>query len=379
MDGFIADYLGEKLTTLRRSVAVLSGSSALFTYRGASLHAESFFEKAGASVYALGSGVAIYIFWHMAFKVVPRLKTPVEKALGLAVVMLGCLMIIPLSSALNTAGIAGEDALETHAQRTIAGYEEIVGDRYDQGRLIESIIPDLKLEAARLRASAKAELEKGVYTGRPGPGAVEETLNGMALRLDGLREEIEAHLAKSKTLAQSASGELDVMRKIVTADKPLTIRTRDLGKRADSLRTMLTEMSSMGLAESSQRLLEALPREVERQAKFSANPKTAKSQEKALERLQEDVARTTEIIGKFVAKITAMPTASIPALERLSPVAAVIMYARDYISYWAGGIALDMAPLAILLFLMLALAAKSEADLKQATLTRLPQLGTRFG
>lgn len=363
MKQLIAAYQKDDLGTFMKMLAVLAAASALFTYSGASLDAETFLGKARATVLAIGGATAIYMFWKIALRVVPEMRSPKQKTIALSIVGLGCSLIFWLSSAFNVAGLAGEEALELHLSRYVAGLEDAVDAQFRHALLIESVAADIRVEIARYEAAAEDEFKSGTYSGSNGPGAVVNALGGIKGRLLSLRDEADnfiASLGKHRTQAQTR---LETIRKIATSGKPLLRRMRDIATESDLLRSDLAQMDARNMAESVSRTLEALPREVTLHASFSKNSNVAQRQKRALEHVREDIEQSAGVLGAFISSATTSAPPGVKAFEKVSAVRAVVIHWENYLPFWAGGIALDIAPLALVVFLMIAMNTKSKAEL----------------
>jgi len=363
MNKLIANYLKGDLGVTTPILAVLAAASALFTYSGASIGAESFLEKSRATVFALGGASAIYLFWMIVLWVVPNMKTLWQKTLTLMIVGLGCVLIFWLSSAFNVAGLAGKDALELHQSRYVGGLEDSLGAQFKHALIIEGVAADIRIEIARYKAAAEDEFKNGTYSGTPGPAAVVDALNAIKGRLEALRNEADGFVQAVEARRTQAGVRLEKIRKIAFSNKPLPRRMRDIAKESDLLRSALARMDAKNLAESVKRTLEALPREIALQARFSKDAEMARRQREALARVGADVEQSARTLGAFIEKATEGAPAGIRAFEKISAVRAVVTYWENYIPFWAGSISLDIAPLAVVVFMLIAMNTKTPAEL----------------
>ena len=363
MKKILARYLNNDLGIVTHILFVIAAASGLFTFNGASLDAVTFAEKARASVFALAGASAIFLFWHYVISILPGLTKAWERALALIITLLWCVLIFFLSSAFNVAGLAGREALELHVSRHVSGIETTLDDQFRESLLIEGVMSDLRIEIERYKEAAKQESDNGIYSGIAGPGAVVNALNGIRGRLSDLLDEAEEFTKKTEALSTSAMTRLETIRKIASSGNPLPRRMRDMAKESDHLRADLAQMDARNFAESITRTLDALPREVDMQTNLSANAENARRQKAALDKVREDVAASAAVLGAFIDKATALPPPQIEAFEKISAVRAVGLYWQNYIPFWAGGVALDIAPLAVVLFLMIGMASRPNEEL----------------
>ncbi|MEO1660115.1 MAG: hypothetical protein AAFR51_03945 [Pseudomonadota bacterium] len=338
-------------------------ATAFFSFRGVSLDALTFMQKAGASVFAIASGMAIYMIWHTVLNTLPQLQRKKDKVLASITLGVCCVLIFWLSSAFNVAGLAGKDAREVHLARYVAELEQSTSEGFESAQLIRGLLPDLRQEAAAYSSRKDLEFSQGIYSGGPGPGAVHSALSGIEGRLLSLVDEAERYSTQSEALNTSVKQRMDQVREIRTSTRPYAIRFRDIGGEVEQIRSDLAKMEVQVFAGSVKRTLENLPREVDVQANYSANVDVAKRQRTALDRVRADISQTTKVLAEFIQQANDASVGHIEALEPISAVKAVVIYADNYPAHWAGGIALDLAPLAIVIFTMIALGEKKPEEL----------------
>ena len=97
MEKLIADYVAGRTALITRLLFIIAASSALFTFKGASIDAEGFSDVAQASVFAIAGGAAIFGFWHVILKIIPRLSTPGSRTLAYSLSIPFLLLIVCLS------------------------------------------------------------------------------------------------------------------------------------------------------------------------------------------------------------------------------------------------------------------------------------------
>ena len=371
MKKLLLDYEQGKLGAIRHILIVLAAVSGLFTFNGASMDARDFNEMALASALALGGSSAIYMFWHFVTGVVPKLETLWEKTVGLTVTLMGCVVIFYLSSGFNVAGLAGRQALELDQARYITTLEVSLDAAYRDSLLIRGLASDVRMEIARYEQAAKDEFERGTYSGEPGIGAVHNTLTKIGQRLSTLGEEVDVAVESADALSESGKARLETVRTIKSANDSMALRKRSIAREADALRLDLAKMDVRGFAQTVKRTLDALPGEVDLQTNFSKNPETAKRQIAALNKVREDIERTGFVIGGFIDGAAARPPAQIEAFEEISAHRAVMVYWSDYKAFWAAGIALDIAPMAAVIFYMIGFSRVTREELARTAMQKM--------
>ena len=363
MEKLIADYVAGRTALITRLLFIIAASSALFTFKGASIDAEGFSDVAQASVFAIAGGAAIFGFWHVILKIIPRLSTPGSRTLAYSLSIPFLLLIVCLSGFLNVAGLAGEEALEVHIAEYINSAERRVDEAFQSAMIVSGVSADIRSEVSRYEYAAASELNSGAYSGSGGPGAVVNALNAIRGRFITLSHEADEYLSQAESLGEKARARLEKIRKIASSDKALHIRTRDISRESDALRADLARMDVSNFAEALERMLSALPREVDLQASFSANPAVAQRQRAALDKVREDIEFSARKMNGFLQGPSASPTIRVEGFERISAIKAVLVYWDNFLPYWAGGIALDLFPMAIVIFLSIAISSKTSHEL----------------
>lgn len=169
MNRFLADYLKDRMGVTIAILFVLAAASGMFTYNGASLDAETFLEKARATVFALAGSSAIYLFWSYVLKIVPNLKEAWHIILAMIVTLIWCVLIFFISSSFNVTAFAGKEALELHLSRYVGELEVVVDEQFRGARIVESVAADLRMEAARWDEAAKKSMRPVFTPAAPAP------------------------------------------------------------------------------------------------------------------------------------------------------------------------------------------------------------------
>jgi len=347
------------LKFIKPSLAVLAIASGFFTFKGAALGAETFGEKGMATVFAVASSVAIYTFWNVVTKSAREWETLKDKMLGTSTVIGGMAFIIALSSTYNVAGIDRGAALEHHNHEYIGELSDSLDLGFQDTQFLEGVAAELRQGILRFERLAKDEIENGTISGRPGKGAVSDALFGIAERLRELLSEVQTFQQQAITLSASSRTRLENIRQIQLSSKPLAQRTREIESQSDALRNELARMDSNGLSEAIQRTLSSLHREVDLRANFSADNTIRARQEAALERVRDEIQQTTGTLAGFVTSANADgDQIGIRAFKGISPTKAVLKYWDQILPQWAGGIALDATPFAILIFMLISMGSR---------------------
>lgn len=346
---------------------VLTVCSGYFTYKGAVMALNAgladWAGHAGALVFSIGSSTAIFLLWTAAPRAVSKLETGWMRVTGMCMTMVGCVMVVSLSSWLNVAGIAGDSAQSVHMNRIIASFETALDARYTSALAIRAFQPDLKQAQAKYLARREAEFKGGAYTGRPGPGTVEILLLAISDRFADQDKAIDAELSRMSGAAEQARRELKTMREVASRPGDPARRMENLARQADRLRARLGEIDARGLLSGLQRTLQAMPAEIDLQAITARTKRGAAAQRAALKRLKAELGATVGRLDGALTPLIEAPVPALPEVERLNAVEAVWRYPLQHAPYWAGGIALDFTPTVLLFYAMLIAYARGRRGL----------------
>ena len=368
MDPSLQTYLGKIRRKIESLLVTLALVSIYFSFLGAELLADaggvSWLNRSNAVIYAIGIGVAVYTFWTVALRVVPTLPQGRYRWFGMSITAAGCLFLVAMSAWLNVVGLAGSAALDAHISGVIAAYEESTSSAYGRARQAEQLIGDLNAHSRRFTNLSKDEQEFGRISGAPGPGTVSETLSDIAADIEALVEELKTYLESATTLSQRARLQLETMRRQAAQDAPPVVRMRVLAGTADALRATLHELHSKSPNASIARVVRLLSAGVAVQPVSGRSSGVKKAQRDALAVVEAQIDTTATAIATLAVALGGPfdPTAGVPVMERIGPVEAVFRYADQFVPMWAGGIAIDLIPTIIILYLMLVFAVREDVE-----------------
>lgn len=356
----VASGKGEFPRWIQKILALLAMASTFFTFKGASIGADTFDETAAASVFAIASGIAIYAFWIFVFRSVLEWETRKDKVRGLSIVTVGLLFIIALSSTYNVVGIDKGAVLTHHQALYIDSLALEMADILEANNELEGKEAEIRQNKSRYGTLAENEL-KGSVSGTGGKGAVYHALLGTAGRLNGLLGEINSFQITADAAAKAARTRLERMRAIQSSSRSFVARDRMIKTESDLLRADFVEMDSKALNDGVSRTISGLAGESDLVSSFSRDKGTEQLQREAIERLQDEISKTaTSLDNAFAQNVD--EDEGFPAYRPISPTRAVLKYWPQIIPQWSGGIALDTTPLALLAFVLLSLGARPREE-----------------
>jgi len=332
-------------------LAFLCGVSAYFTHDGISgLTGTSTAGEFSALVFAFGSFVALHLFWSSCTNfIVNESEQPAWKT---AVIIGGAIpFIIALSSWWNVVSLAGDAALDAQLSAHTSEMEQVVTQAFENEKVV-SLIQDIDLEIIKYQRMGEREKSSGLYSGKPGPGAVHTLLLETARRLQDLRALSVANQKKHQLLEQQI---LALMQKVrtVRAEEALRQQTSKIGATIDQVNQHLNDINNAALIQSIARAAIDLPRETKLVASLSSNQATANNQNAAIGKLKLELEHSALKLKNLADTLRGREKVALPQFEALSPQLSVIVYAHQFIPLWLGGLALDLAFLVPLLFLMI--------------------------
>ncbi len=133
-------------TMTRFALAVLALASGVYTYLGVRSILDGsptavFF---AAIIYSASVSVGIYAFWSYMARFYPHVTSRSSRSAMLAVMAVGCAMILAMSSWLNAAALAGSAALEQHLAETVQDYTGDLDQAHQNALAAQSLLPDIQ-------------------------------------------------------------------------------------------------------------------------------------------------------------------------------------------------------------------------------------------
>ena len=345
----------DRLTTI--VLGFLSCVSAYFTYQGAVLVLDKETVHAGLNISALifSSGVSagLFLFWRYAHAILPVMLTGKTRGVGMAIVGLGCLFIMCLSSYMNVMSLAGSGALEAQMRAVLQTYDSALTKAYTQATRIGELVSDLDLAAKRYDDLAQSEIKRGAVTGSAGAGGVSDSLLATKKTFSDLATSVRANLKKLARLQDAGRTALARMGAAITGTGSIEKRRAEFTKEAAALAKLISELGSNNLTNVIARSMRSLKGNTGLFSTSLKNGRLAKAQQEALQRINDDIAKTGESIATAAETLGKAKRVEVTAFKRIGLTKAVVIYALDLIPYWAGGIALDLMPVVLILLLML--------------------------
>lgn len=349
------------------SLVVLSGASGLMTYQGLKLVmayiAASWLTYVAAGVLSLAITVMIYAFWRTAFDAIGAFRRGLPIGYGMLITVCFVPFIIGISSWFNVAGIAGLAALDHHLSQSLLRVEAALDERASGSLVSDQFGPALKLAAESYAAEAQSECTSGPRTGSGGAGTVCYTLRAVAGQLEQIADvRLPGVTRGSLTKATEARGLLQEMRRVASGRGTAVQKLDEVARLLDQLRGVMAGLNGNRSVSLLRAGVTALPGETSKRP-LSAKSEAGRARQQAA---LNDLNRELRLFATtMIDEIEALPpeaTGTIPSLEKLNVATAVYRYAGHFVPFWIAGIALDLMPLALLLFLLVQRATMTEEE-----------------
>lgn len=340
-------------TMTRFALAVLALASGVYTYLGVRslLDGSADMVFAAAIIYSVAVSVGIYAFWTYMMKFLPLMRDTARRGALIAVMGLGSLMIVAMSSWLNAAALAGSAALEQHLAVTLEDYVADLDAAHGNALSAQSLLPDVQRASVRFSRLADDERRSGALTGTSGSGSVVQLLTQMSAQLDELGNTITASRSTVTEQFEKGSTHLANMRALVSGEGAVQPRADKFAAEAVALTGVIASLQETSIASSVSRAADDLS------LGFIAPVADGRSDE--LVARQDEVMQS--VMGAVQAQSTALKTAADKILGEpkvqprrfvpLSSAEAVLLYARDFLPSWAGAISIDLLPMVLVLIL----------------------------
>ena len=342
-------------TMSRFALAVLALASGVYTYLGVRglLDGSATFVFFAAIIYSAAVSVAIYAFWTYMMRFVPLVISGAQRLSLFATMLIGCAMIVAMSSWLNAAALAGSAALEQHMAVTLQGYAEDLDQAHANALASQSLLPDVERAAARFASLAQDERESGALTGTQGSGSVVQLLTQMSTQMTQLAGTISGSRDEAATLFTQGSEHLASMRELVSTPGQIEPRSDAFQAEAVQLSAIIAALQQTDIAASVRRAATDLSAGFIAPVADGQVGDLAVRQNQVMETVRVSVEAQSAALVAAADEILATPAVEQRRFVPLSSAEAVLRYWSDFIPSWAGAIAIDLLPVVLVLTLMI--------------------------
>ncbi|SDF09033.1 hypothetical protein [Rhodospira trueperi] len=349
----LSEYMRKQVKYIDGPLVLMMVVTGLFTYLGVESalgsNGSDTMERLSAAAFALGSGTAGFALWKHALHLVPHLPGGKHLAKGLAALLLGLMFIVFLSSCLNVVAIGGANAQQAAMFAAVGQFETTLGESEARLSKAAEVRANLMTGASDLEDWAQAEATRGALSGHPGRGTVYTAAMAAAAQMRTLRQTLDEGLADGAALAERARGHLQEMRAIAESETGVPERLGRFAAESDRMRSVLISLNSLELAGALSRDLERLATAETTMAPSARSASVAEAQADAVLKLMEITQAVAKPVASRSAELGRWPVPEVPKFHRISTVEAVWVHGLSILPLWAGGLALDLMPLVLLL------------------------------
>ncbi len=335
------------LETMTRFVlATLALASGVYTYLGVRslLDGDATFVFFAAIVYSVAVSVGIYGFWIYLTRFLPEMRDNASRVALIAIMAVGSVMIIAMSSWLNAAALAGSAAVEQHLAVTQEGYTADLDQANSNAMGALSLLPDIQRAGERFARLADDERQSGALTGTSGSGTVVQLLTQMAAQMRELEANIQASRDTVRALFESGQAHLATMRGLVSGSGPVQPRADAFADEAVALAGVIAALEQTSIAPSVARAAADLSVGFIAPVADGATADLAGRQNQIMDTIRSSVAAQSEALSAAAAEIMKQPRVAERRFVPLSSAEAVILYAGSFLPSWAGAISIDLLP-----------------------------------
>lgn len=337
----------------RFALATLALASGVYTYLGVRslLDGSADLVFFAAIIYSAAVSVGIYAFWTYMMRFLPLMRDSARRGALIAVMGLGSLMIIAMSSWLNAAALAGSAALEQHLAVTLEDYVADLDKAHGNALSAQSLLPDVQRASVRFSRLAEDERRSGALTGTSGSGSVVQLLSQMSQQLDEVATSI---IASRETVAaqfDQGSQHLANMRALVSASGEVQPRADQFAAEAVALAGVISALQETSIAASVNRAAEDLSLGFIAPVADGGTEDLANRQDTVMRSIMEAVTAQSKALQAAAVDILNQPAVPTRRFVPLSTPEAVLLYARDFLPSWAGAISIDLLPMVLVLIL----------------------------
>ncbi|SMH56775.1 hypothetical protein [Mesorhizobium australicum] len=345
----LRNHVASLETMTRLVLATLALASGVYTYLGVRslLDGSATMVFFAAVIYSVSVSVGMYGFWTYMIRFLPELREGASRLSMLAMMALGSLMIIAMSSWLNAAALAGSAAVEQHLAVTLQGYTEDLDQANSNAIGALSLVPDIQRAAERFNRLAEDERTSGALTGTTGSGSVVQLLSQMSAQMRELEATISASRESVQTLFEQGQAHLATMRGLVSAPGAIAERSDDFAKESVALAGVIASLERTSIAPSVARAAADLSAGFIAPVADGSTTDLAGRQDAVIATVRASVAQQSTALAAAAEEIMAQPKVEERRYVPLTSAEAVIRYWDQFIPSWAGAISIDLLPAAL--------------------------------
>lgn len=369
----LKDHAASLETMTRFVLATLALASGVYTYLGVRslLDGSAAIVFFAAIVYSAAVSVGIYGFWTYLMRFLPEMRDGASRMALVAVMAVGSVMIVAMSSWLNAAALAGSAAVEQHLAETLEGYTSDLEQAHANALGALSLLPDIQRAGERFARLADDERSSGALTGTSGAGSVVQLLTQMSAQMRELEANIRSSQELVGTLFREGQEHLARMRGLVSEPGAIAPRSDRFAEQAVALAGVVSALQQTSIAPSVARAAADLSGGFIAPVADGSSADLAGRQDQVMATIRASVDAQSKALSDAAAEILAQPKVAERRYVPLSSAEAVLRYAGDFIPSWAGAISIDLLPGVLVAIMGVVQGAIRRGDEKMADADRI--------
>lgn len=307
------------------------------------LQADSIWQYALAALIAFAVAFLVFVFWHLAFEVVPAMATSLLRWLAWAVLVVGLFLVLTVSAWWSAVAIGGRQAMASQGETVLAAAERKLADASAAAGEFQAATPRVDALTDEVSQLAACEFDVGCVTSKPGPGGVQQLLLQLAESSAGIAKATSDGTASLEAAIDRAKQCLVSIR--APAGGETTTDDDTLSGGIDCFNTALAAISNVNAGAQLYQSLSAFTSGVIVPVSI-----TSDAQKAAASRILEGISAKAAAIAASIEHLASAPEIKPVALGRLSPMQAVLVHWDKMIPALMTAIGLDLMPVLFLLF-----------------------------
>lgn len=350
----LKDHISGLETMTRFVLATLALGSGVYTYLGVRslLDGSATLIFFAAVIYSVSVSVAMYGFWTYLIRFLPEMRDAGSRLAMLAIMAVGSLMIVAMSSWLNAAALAGSAAVEQHLGLTLEEHTSDLEQAHSNALGALSLLPDIQRAKERFSRLAGDEQASGALTGTSGSGSVVQLLSQMSAQMGELETTVESSRETIQTAFAEGQAHLATMRGLVSAPGSIDQRSDAFAAESVALAGVIASLEQTSIAASVSRAAADLSVGFIAPVADGTSIDLASRQDQVMATIRTSVEAQSRALSEAAAEILDQPKVPERRYVPVTAAEAVLRYAADFIPSWAGAISIDLLP-AVLVGMMM--------------------------
>lgn len=324
----------------------IASSSAYMTYRGVMMTAD---DVVVSVCYAVAVGSVIMLLTTLNARILPALSEGKIDNKAWAAYFISAIAIISTSSYTNLVCIAGEKVKELDARHHVERIQETISQTSISVQSAQNTVTSLIADRDRFYEMGEQERSSGLLSKNLGEGMITAAFFQASNIMDSAANALKSKKSGIDSLIERANQILSDMRDILDTKDDIDTKSRELSKLNRELQTAFEELAATNLLQVIENSLGALDGIIA--VSTTNNAKLKRTQDKVFEAIKNDLQKTAEryLGGK---KLKHLDAPAYPIWEPRFEPRLLLAYSHEIIPYIAGAIAVDAAPLIIIILLI---------------------------